>query len=187
MQAKASFHVDGTGFGTSTVSLSLDDDHHLRVYKQSDQANQVLTLEPVVDIAATDVTRVYASLSKILIKTTTRWYVFDLSGNAADVAGLSSAIADVALPGMGGYYFIRLKGILAKLPMDEWLDSLQQEQFPVRRSGFNEFYTKKVLPHLFISFIIGLILGVALILIVCIVVFNGPGWLQDLRYFLFPQ
>ena len=176
MQAKASFHIDGTGFGLSIVSLSLDDDHHLRVYNQSDQANQALTAqEPIVDITAADVTRVYANLSKILIKTTSRWYMFDLSGYGSDLTLLSSSIADALSPGMGASYFVRTKDILAKLPMDEWLDALQQNQFPVKRSGFNEFLTKKVLPHLFISFLICLLLGIVLLFIGIIIFMVATG------------
>ena len=176
MQAKASFHIDGTGFGMSIVSLSLDDDHHLRAYKQSGQTNQSsIQEEPIVDIAATDVTRVYALYTKILVKTTSRWYMFDLSGYAADVTQLTSSIADALSPGMGAGYFFRLKDILAKLPMDEWLDALQQNQFPVRKSRYNEFVTKKVLPHLLISFIISLLLGVVLILIVSVIVMFATG------------
>ncbi len=188
MQAMASFHIDGTGFGMSIVSLSLDNDQHLRVYKQSDQANQAsIPDEPIVNLAATDVTRVYAILSKILIRTSGRWYMFDLSGAAADLTQLSTSIADALSPGMGASYFVRIKDILAKLPMDEWLDALQQNQFPVKRSGYNEFITKKVLPHLLISFLISILLGIVLIFIWAFVAINGPTWLIYLEYYLSPR
>lgn len=176
MQAESGFQEGLSSLNTIAVSLSLDDDHHLRIYKRSEDTNQVLVpKEPYRDIAATDVKRVYASLYQIIVKTRAKKYRFDLSGGEGGGAQLSSIIGGAALPGGGIAGLIRLKYILANLPMDDWLDALQQEQFPVRKSGFNEFLTKKALPHLFISFIIGLILGIILVLIVTAIVMFANG------------
>ena len=164
MQAEAGFQRGRTVFSTIVVLLSLDDDHYLRVYKQSDHANQAsIPPEPYLEIAAADVTRAYASTPQIVIKTTARRYRFDLSGGVPDGAEFQPLL-------------------------DKWLEALQQDQFPVKRSAFNDFMVNKILSHSFLSImIVGVLSVVVLILIVCIVIFNGPGWFQDLRYFLFPQ
>ncbi len=188
MRAETGFQEGLSSLNTIAVSLSLDDDHHLRVYKRSDNANKALVPEvPYRDIAATDVRRVYASLYQIVVKTAARTYCFDLSGGEGGGAQMSSALGGAAIPGGGIAGLITLKYILAKLPIDDWLDAMQKDQFPVKKSRLNDIITKKVLPHLFISLIIGILLFVVLIFIWAFVAINGPTWLIYLEYYLSPR
>ena len=160
MQAEAGYQEGFTIVSTITVLLSLDDDHYLRVYKQSDQANQAsIPAELYLEIAATDVKRAYASFSsssrisitpQIVIKATAKTYRFNLSGGA---------------PGLAEFQPL----------LDDWLDALQQDQFPVRKSRFNDFMAKKVLPHLLLTFMISISLFVVVILIVSAIVMFANG------------
>lgn len=145
MQTEAGFQTGRTVFSTIVVKLSLDDDHYLRVYKQS---------ELYLEIAATDVTRAYASTPQIVIKTAARRYRFDLSGGA---------------PGLPEFQPL----------LDKWLEALQQDQFPVKRSAFNDFVVNKIFSHSFLSiFIVGLLSVVVIIFIVSIIVMFATGYLR---------
>ncbi len=106
-------------------------------------------------------------MTQLIIVVGDRKYRFDTNGYQT-----TGVLLGTAAGGIGG--LIGMKIILAQNPVDVWLNTLQQYQFSIRLSTYNNFLIK-VYKHIFLTFFINLIATIFLIIVISLIVMTVTG------------
>jgi len=167
LQANASFMVGQTIFSMRSVLMSLDKDTHLRIYKQPDGSDEQAAFnEIVLDIAPETVKNVYVLQTVLVVKIPGRTCRFDLSGGKSVSASLKAIGGNVAIPAGGMAGIVQMESLIDELPLDLWLEAMQEAGFPVKRSKYNDFQNKWIL-----TFVKGILAAFVIFIVYVIVMF----------------